>query len=306
MKVMFDALCRAVERNESLSGLRPFLSKARLFHLDIVPHDFLGKALDEIKVEDHVEDFFLPFPVVAIEDRASVMLVVDKEENQRGVKGDRLFFEYMDSQSDRNLAFCDGKTIDENQMKKMKDDGVATIIMSVVDDFHVYRDAAGQLRFDIHGVAARSWLLENEQVKAVYEPNKFSEEENIRLSSSALKNCSACLQEILYVNNPSRFILEKRPIKLRSGHGKNGHIPRTNERSVYTLLEPNKIREILGLPEPREGGPRRPHEVRRHFRSYRSDRWVNVKGKRIVIEAFWVGPSEVDVGAHHYRVLLDK
>ena len=68
-------MCRAVEGNEALKGLRPFMQKCRLFHLDIIPHDFLGKALDEIKVEDHVEDFFLPFPVVAVEDKASVLMI---------------------------------------------------------------------------------------------------------------------------------------------------------------------------------------------------------------------------------------
>lgn len=306
MKVLFDALCRAVERNESLAGLRPFLQKCHVFHLDIVPHEGLVKYMDEIKIEDHVDDFFLPFPVVAVEDRASVLMAADLEENQRGFGGKRIFFEYIDASHERAGAFFDGKKLRDSEFDSKDFNDTAIVSMTIVDQFNMQRDDQGRLRTGIRGLLDRMWYLKSDIVQFSVDPQQFGAEECQKLSEAGGKNCITCIEELMVVNNPSRFIVERRPIKLRSGHGKNGRIPRTNERSIYTILEPWKIRERLGLPEPREGGSRQPHSVRRHFRSYRSDRWVNVKGKRVVIEAFWVGPSEADVGAHHYKVLLDK
>ena len=305
MKVLFDALCRAVENNESLREVRPYVEKARLFHLDVVPHEFLSKTLDEIRIEDHVEDFFLPFPVVAVEDRASVLVAADTIDGQRGLKGERVFLEYIDCAHEREGAFCDG---DKGGDEKLPPES-AIIIMTVVDDYRLYRDGVDKLRSDIHGILGVVWYLEADRVVSTIRAKDLSDEAAENLTKAALKNCIVCFEELLHVNNPSRFILERRPIKNRAGAGKNGRIPRTNERPVYTILEPGKIRQRLGLAEGEgsQGGRTvTPHERRAFFRSYKADKWVNMKGKRIVIGATWVGPSEAKVGNHLYRVLLDK
>ena len=46
-------------------------------------------------------------------------------------------------------------------------------------------------------------------------------------------------------------------------------------------------------------------ERRRHIRTYRHERYVNMRGKTQVIEPTWIGPTEVEVGTKLIKVRLD-
>jgi hypothetical protein len=140
-----------------------------------------------------------------------------------------------------------------------------------------------------------------------------------RLQVPVLGNVNTSLQEVFYFNSPDRFIVEECPIKAmqrwkkrkqrerRKHKGKRRvQVRREHERPVYTLLKPKEIRVKLGLPALAAGGPRRPHERRRHYRTYRDERYVKMRNKTVVIPASWVGPSEATIGNRRYRILLDK
>ena len=114
----------------------------------------------------------------------------------------------------------------------------------------------------------------------------------------------AALEEVMFFNSPSRFIFEEAPAKTPNPKFARP-VPRSPQRPLYTLLTPKEIRERLRLPPLQEGGPKTPHERRRHYRTLRSEFFKHKQGQTIVIPACWVGPSEALHGAHRYKVRLD-
>ena len=59
---------------------------------------------------------------------------------------------------------------------------------------------------------------------------------------------------------------------------------------------------------PKKDGERKSpivHERRAHPRTFRSDRFKQMKGKTIMIPAKWIGTSEKIVGNKQYKVMLD-
>jgi hypothetical protein len=138
-----------------------------------------------------------------------------------------------------------------------------------------------------------------------------------RLQVPILENVDTSLQEVFYFNSPNRFVVEECPLKAMARWKKRQEqrrrkkkvkerIRRKHDRPIYTLLRPKEIRVKLGLPPLAVGGPRRPHERRRHYRTYRDDRYTEMKGKTVIIPATWIGPSEATVKNRRYRILLDK
>ena len=123
-----------------------------------------------------------------------------------------------------------------------------------------------------------------------------------------VENISAVVDQVMWINQPDAFILEDAPLKNKAPRsGSYPRVWRSHERDIYTILTPDVIRKKLGLAEP-TGDSRKgmtPHDRRRHFRTFYSDRFVLMRGKTIVIEACWVGPQEKIIGQHKYKVRVD-
>ena len=134
----------------------------------------------------------------------------------------------------------------------------------------------------------------------------------IRIVYSNLKDELVCwvnthlhtaIEEVMTFNTPDRFVLETIPSKRKRAKGR---IERSDSRPTYTLLRPDAIRRTMGISSnAKEGFKKRPHERRRHFRTYKSDRYKSAKGKTVVIPATWIGPSEAEIGNKRYRVCLE-
>jgi hypothetical protein len=120
------------------------------------------------------------------------------------------------------------------------------------------------------------------------------------IATAALKNATAALQEVVLLNHLETFILEcarlstihRKPARLRLGQVRR--VPRTNERPTYTILRPREIPEQVKPPTPAGKWAVTPHERRSHLRTLRSELFC--RGKRILMPASWVGPSESIVG----------
>jgi hypothetical protein len=110
------------------------------------------------------------------------------------------------------------------------------------------------------------------------------------------------LQEL---NTVDRFIMEISPTN--PGVRSNKYIPKAHQRSEYVLLHPHEIRKYMKTEH--EAGDRKQsaHERRAHYRTYPDDavRFPNAHGKRIRIEAVWIGSTEAVVGGKKYKVILD-
>lgn len=103
------------------------------------------------------------------------------------------------------------------------------------------------------------------------------------------------------------FILEEQIATKKKGKIKQ----RIGSKSIFHVLDARTLRKKYIKPK-KDGSTesiiRAPTERRRHERTYRHDRYVNMKGKTVIIEATWIGKSEHfdPDDDRFYRIRLDK
>lgn len=289
--MIFDKFCGIAERH--WPGMVETLKEAKLFAFDKPAHT-LPKQHPPERVEWLQENFFLPFPTVAVEDPGSCILFTDTQPNARGLLALRGFAECFLIDADPT-AFKDGSVELIEYMKRDFPPGTVMIASGLIrmrtEGGHSY-----EIQGDVtHLIAATKHELLISMKPTIKERNLFQ---------GALRNAAVGIEELMMLNTPDRFVLEITPAKPRKNSGKK--IPRSDERPRYTILYPHEIRKVMGISEPSgERGSPRPHERRAHTRTFRSDRYKEAKGKTIIVPATWVGPSESVREGKRYRVMLD-
>ncbi len=291
--MLFDRLVGLAECSEHLHGLRKLLAAARVFDCRDLPMRFDAQG-DELS--RHMDMFFLPFRCVAVEcSRDKLILVRDRQRDQRGFYGDREFYGMLNVS-----VFSDLPGFDECNADGFLDHAMLVVGFDASVDGsarHIDIETHTAVAFtEVDGTRLEVDLFEMELPGYV---SDFLSEEAVRMVVSVFAGFT-------FINQPGNFILEQSPVKVR--HRKGRKILRSHDRPIYTLLRPAAIRKRMRLPEPSpvEKGKKRPHERRAHIRRLTSDRFVNKRGREIFIPAIWVGPSENVVGNKRYRVLLDK
>ena len=210
--------------------------------------------------------------------------------------------------------------------KRAKESGVspdtACITFGLITDFQTVEKTAEipEGGWSLNGKVSRVVVANKKEVvwdwsKAMKEYlGDDGSEQGQRYALAILNNVMTAYEEVMYINQPTHFILEQVNVKLHEkfqrkfgGKKKKKRYPRSTERPTYTVLPPKKIRQKMGLPpiENETNGKKAPHWRRAHTRVLRSDRYRQ-KGKTIFVKACWIGPSEAKVGGKHYKVLLDK
>lgn len=304
----FDTLCRIAERQPVPQQLRKAVEQARLFRFEFNPHEALPKAYKPDVLEWLMENLYLPFPCVAVEDRASCVVFWDgTEEGEppvRGARKERYFIECCDFDKASVDAFYDGSA----ERREIIGQGCSAVSMGVIS---LDCDSSRPREFRVGGHLEFAMVTHHDQVLFAGSEMPLSVAGDI--ATAALRNASAALQEVMLLNDPESFILESTPLsalnrkprKLKPGQIRR--IPRTHERPIYTILKPHEIRKRMGLPSPVGKRSVTPHERRSHLRTLRSDFFrPTTRGKQILIPATWIGPSESVVGKRRYRVILDR
>lgn len=293
----FDKLCGLAERHRH--DILPLIHDAKIFHLPGRWHEFGKDAISEEELACQAENFFLPFPVIAVEDTASVVIIADTVKNQVGFDQPRIFIECL-PQGVPDSEFNDTPEVQKRNSQVPYEQGECVLTYGKITKF-AYRKSpttpflyAGGLTWAMVATKRECTLR-----KHGYEIPGF-------MADGTLRNACAALEEVFYFNTPNRFIVEITPTK-----GKILDTPRyplrairSGERRSYTLLTPGEIRKTLGLNGtglPLEEG----HFRRRHTRTLRSDRYVNMKGRVLTIPATWVGPDEGIKNGKLYKVRLD-
>ena len=282
--MIFDKMAKMIEQH--VLELKSFVEHSKLFYLDIKPHEALSKAPATM-------NFFLPFRTVAIEDKASVVILHDTQRNQRGLGGVRFFIEFIPEGAsfenfDPNLV-AEAAEYYKHMPGAMLNIGTLSNIVPI-----------SKTKFQGKGNLLEFFAFQNGKLLGTL--NSMPSEHMEFATKHATTNAMIAMQEIMLLNNlENKFILEEKPIKPKV---KKGMIARSHQRPKYIILEPKTIRKRMGLPatgKALEEG----YERRRHYRTYRNDRYVNVQGKTVIIEATWVGPSEKQIGKKIYKVRLD-
>lgn len=322
--MFFDSLIGICERHypEVLSTLE----RAKIFSFPEIPHKVLPKEFTEDS--DWLEDnFFLPFPITAIEDKASCVILIDTEKKQRGALGVRRFIECMPFASDHE-AF---REWDTDRERCIADHQIAQDTIQQDPSFKKTFLVSFGFIDSMRIVDSRNFLGAGELVMCELLNKKEKKLTGLHAftgitNDGVLRNVYSTMQEVLYFNNPTNFILESKIIKGKQKK-KGKKVARSFERPIYTILKPNEIREKIHLPTQHgEHNSPVPHDRRRHDRwlsseKYNRDKDSKPREKKIIpygrrkgesyylhvdVPATWIGPSESTVGNKRYRVILDR
>lgn len=113
------------------------------------------------------------------------------------------------------------------------------------------------------------------------------------------------LEYLSIINNQEFFIVENKTSYKVPGIGRK---KKTVNRSTFTIDKPREIRKRYNNQNYEEGNgtPLKIGQERRaHWRYFKSDRFVNMKGKRTRIKAYWAGPSSfTDPEDPHKRYIV--
>ncbi len=328
-----------------MKDLMPIMKQVRIFEFPYSPHRVLPKSFENSR--DRVLDCFLPYPVIAIEDVGSCVVLADSGPNQVGVEAPRLFIEYLPMVNNNDDAYReDHRLYDEKDADELKMKDVGLVNVGVIEKLILGKDSA---TFYGGGYLSRTLLGSKKEV--IYDADvsrnfnqlreglesiagrKMTDEEFYRASqkyaNGPKRNAYVSLQEVIFFNQPDRFILETTPVKVKAKVQKD-KLLRSHQRPLYTILEPEKIREKLGITYPNSTGKKRkspiPHEKKRYISWLRKKRfskdkdgkpiepkpipWGKDKGilyyKKRIVSASWVGQSEAIVGNKRYRVVLNN
>jgi len=302
----FDKLCIAIEKY--LPKLLPILNEAKLFEFPYRAHEIMREFSKE-QSNFLCDQFFLPFPCVAVEDTASVVMVWDENPGQVGLDNVRYFVDVVDYSDPTVFREFQNADVDEEMINYLNSYPHKLFQLSFgrVDSM-TYDPATNKIGVD--GVIFTQFLASKEGIEITDTQIEARLGDSLdSMRASALRSVKTCIEELVYINSPDRFILESSPLKiekLKARSERTGRPLRSHEREKYVLLKPKEIRTRLGLTQPTTQGGKMPHERRQHFRTLRSDKYVHKKGQTIIIPATWVGPSEVTKGNRRYRVILDK
>jgi hypothetical protein len=312
--MIFDQAAGIIERH--IPAVIKRMEQARVFLFDARAQDVLPKHSDVETVAMLHEHFFLPFPTMAVEDKATCTVLWDTEKDQEGLSGERGFLEIEPIDAWHVDAFVEGDDPEEAAAIKKVIEGYpeGSVLISEGRFGPVKLNPEGPI--DFMGMVLWSALATKaDGIIGVDIASRPKDQESLKLMTPPiLRNVNVGLQEVFYFNSPNRFIVEDSPLKAAERHRKRQarkgkhkeRIRRRHDRPTYTLLRPSEIRKRLNLPPLEAHGPKRPHERRRHSRTYRDGRYKAMKGKTVMIPATWVGDSEAVIGNHRYRILLDR
>jgi hypothetical protein len=294
--MLFDKLAGFAERFRP--DLVPLLEQTRIFEFPGRSHEVLNR----IYPEEELSDFFLPFSNIVIEDSASAIMLLDTEENQQGLNGPRRFIEILDTATD-SAEFNDSEFIKE-QTQMFKGQPSAYVV-SFGSIFSVKSKPEVRKFHAVGGVVETYYFNKEGLLLHLSEEDILATPLGLTIVRAGVKNALTALEEVLFFNQPSSFVVEASPVKPRPA--KPGRVTRSHDRPHYTVLPAGEVRKRLGLAEPRQGerSTPTPHERRRHWRTLTSDKFTKMKGQKILIPASWIGPSEAKVGNKYYRVRFD-
>jgi hypothetical protein len=297
MGIHFDNLAELFSTSEALKTWkcgdltwRDIARRAALFELpeiDGSKQSLLNihggrQGYDEDEIAFLSTNFFLPFPDIIVEDQMGCVIMSDCEQQQRGLSGLRQVLTYR-----------------HQQMEGM-DYQQVTI---------------SYIRPSIHGTGPTAvWNIENpplnQQSIASVNGNDLTEIPFPFAIPVFREDVCTALDEVIYLNTPSRYILEERPVQPTPEERQakwRRRILRSDERARYVLLTPGEIkRKYFPNEDPERGSRKSPHWRRAHYKHLTSDFYVNKKGSTVLIPATWIGEEQVQRGNRMYRVLLDR
>ncbi len=298
--MLFDTFCGCVERH--LPEYRAVMDEAKLFLFDGAPHDFLKQRKGFH--EDFAQDLFaMPFRTVAVEDAGSLVILKDVDDNTVGLHRKRMFIDIM------------GLDLDDDDFEFHQDlgDEARKVQSELISKFpkglvvHIGYITSTMINDDMTNLVsvfeAKRGLLVDKKEGII-----FDDSESIQLKQRMLpaaQNARVALEELAVLTRKTDFVFETSPAK--QPKIKKDSIPRSGQRPLYTILQPHQARKVMQIENPVAGtGKKAVHERRRHLRYYTAGPGKPWKKNMVrIIDAVWIGSSDVTIKKKRYRVRLD-
>lgn len=308
-------------KNKIPEYFRKYITRAKLFEFDVFPTETIGDEYYK-DIKNLAYDFCLPFPVVAVEDKTSCVILWDNIKNAVGIEHSRGMMEICDTRNYleeksfklssqdklRGMTQEDQEKSRQNLRNMAKQLGEYPIMIrwgngSVLcwnDDLQKW-SAQGSVSGTIHYLPKQDMvinLMENDDQKT-----------RRAIEVDYMRGFITACEELLRMSMRTLFIKETTPKKTTKNKYK-----KTFERPTYTVVKPNVARKQMGLCEPKINfgsiKERRAHIRREHERELRSNKFKNKQGqtvqvKRAYVPAVWQGPSESEDKKHRYKIILD-
>ena len=285
--MIFDQLCKFAERFDP--DLSTILDQSNLFHFNSPSLDLVEEVPHDLATKGSADRFFLPFPITAVEDHESIIILADTIKNATGLEPARRFWECMPI--DRVLTNKDAIEADKQSARHIVDTfGTGCLMLSrgIISEM---KPIPLTLKYS-YRVELQASILYSQSIGIKdRDPHRQMWSE---FTAHAGRNVATAIEEISLLNVPKRFVVENIPPTQK----KKKKILRSHQRSNFTLLTIEEIKKNFGLTGQGEGGSKAPHPRRRHTRTLSDGRETNVK-------ACWVGESEVQVGKGRYKVRTD-
>lgn len=337
----YDRLCEAAERH--FPEWVPAVNEARIFCMDMAALDRWDVPLDKWHPDEQLaENFRLPFDAVAIniDGSCAVLKTISQEQRTFRVFGASHSGKQPDLFTARVRAFPAGLLADEagsrGRICAVEDYRVWRQVGGKLDECLFYMNEVTlneqMLRQQSDDHKAKSWLdvevkpdiktmtctIDGEQVKPSLK-NAIEAREildgqirgmNDHLGVMSANRCfieiSRAILCVAAICEPSKFVVEERPVSLADKQAKPGKCLRSPYRPRYIVLSPGEIKKRY-LYEDHETAqiPKAPHERRGHYRRLMSEHYKNRRGEVLWIKPCWVGKTEGVRGKNRYRVILE-
>ncbi len=316
--MLFDKLCGIVERPAALYApvrgerfppaltvellkVRRVAEEASIFEFPVTPHDVDFRE-DVIRENRELlgDRFCLPFRTVAVEDKASCVILQDTVPNAKGLAPERFFVEvYPVFANEEHYIRRDRSW--EFQLLRMLDtpEDAMKVVWGTLSDlrYEDYRLPRAPVQYGCGGamMATKKGVFHYALGEAARDDVKH-----------ALDNVRIGIEELAYANMPSRWVVEILTAQSREA-AKAGRLRRAHQRPRFTTLTPDELRKLFGREDDRERKSPVAHQRRGHWRLLQSERFAKsgLKGRHLWIEATWVGETEAVVGNKKYIVRTD-
>lgn len=276
--MLFDMMCKIVERNKILKNIKPILNYCKIFLIDDVK-ECTADQFDQIH-----KNFILPYSEIVITGKFS--------------EGKYL---YLIREGKSSVGFEERREI--ISLKQIDD-----LITLFSFDFNENKNIVIPKNLTGMGLDVNFGTLydihnKSFEIKQTVNLNPQNESKK-HFEGLMNRDLNEFINLIYHISYQKNFILKETPKRVRKSTVK---IPRTHERPLYTILRPKQIRKKMKLPH--QGGTKCVHERRAHLRSLTHPRYARDEDgniKVIKVKSTWIGPTESNPkGNKTYKVILD-
>ena len=199
--MIFDKLRAAVSR--FMTDIMPVVESAMHIKFPYDPHKILPTRMDTWRLMS-TGLFKLPYPIVAIEDPASCVVIADLQPDQRGLDGERLFIECVPVAPGVDESHYNDAPEAAEAMAVMCATMPKTAVIIVIGRFssHAQRNDS----YLVDGTVSHSFVCSDRELMTPLGAFEDLDDQGKRQTTeSSLRNAMTAIEEIMFIESRPGF-----------------------------------------------------------------------------------------------------